>query len=148
MDCSVVFDFRDSGANVFWTPVFALLFVGAGILSVKFRHKFPPRRGGEISAWIFLGFAIVLAAIGFIDAFRDYFSLRAALNRGTYQTVEGVVRNYHSGPHSPDSFDVGNQHFVESDSPLFPGGIQDGMYVVIQYRGGAILRLEVCRPPV
>lgn len=74
---------------------------------------------------------------------------------GDYQTVEGLVTNFHPMPyegHQDECFSVQDQRFCYSDYEITPGfhnatshggPIHEGLPVRIAYQDGTILRLEI-----
>jgi len=82
---------------------------------------------------------------------------RMAYRNGDYQTVEGIVTDFHPMPpegHQDECFSVQDQRFCYSDFDMavgfhnaasHGGPIRDGVPVRIAYREGRILKLEV--PP-
>lgn len=83
-----------------------------------------------------------------------------AYQKGDYQTVEGIVTNFHPMPyegHQDECFSVQDQRFCYSDFGGGPGfhnsasrggPIRPGLQVRIVYREGRILRLDVAKEHV
>jgi hypothetical protein len=130
-------------------PVFA----GAVITWGKRRFKWAQPH------WLFVIFCCLFGAVwvGVVgsstlladsDAFMAY-------QKGEYQTVEGIVRDFHRMPyegHQDECLSVQDQRFCYSDYEIAPGfhnatshggPIRAGLPVRIAYRDGRILKLEI-----
>jgi hypothetical protein len=134
------------------------LLAGAVIIWGKRRFKWPQPH------WLFAIFLCLFGVIWLVGVGRgallqesDAFT---AYQRGDYQTVEGVVADFHPMPyegHQYECFTVQSQRFCYSDYEIAPGfhnaashggPIRAGLPVWIAYRHGRILRLEVPRDQV
>jgi energy-coupling factor transporter transmembrane protein EcfT len=158
MDCSIVFDIRNSGLRTWWFPSAGLFFVAIGVALARFRYRFAKKGLPSSFPWLFLGFSVFWTCLTTVATVGSYVSLRHALSSGNYQFVEGIVHNFKPMPyegHAMESFDVAGEHFEYSDYDITSGfnntsshggPILDGVYVRIRHRSGTILHLEICRP--
>lgn len=108
-------------------------------------------------SWFFLLFGSVWTLIAFAGTGGQYLSLKRAMERGDFKTVEGEVRNFKPMPaagHAEESFEVAGVPFHYSDyvvtggfnnTASHGGPIGEGLPVRIAYTGNTILRLEVRR---
>jgi hypothetical protein len=108
--------------------------------------------------WFFFLFAVAWTVIAGATTGIRYLELKRMMASGTFQAVEGEVRNFKPMPyggHAEESFDVAGASFRYSDFDLTGGGfnntashggpIREGLPVRIAYSGNTILRLEVQR---
>ena len=131
------------------------LVAGAVIIWGKRRFKWPqPHWLFAICCCAFGALWVGVVGGGVLSADSDAFT---AYQKGAYQTVDGVVTDFHPMPwegHQDECFSVQNQRFCYSDYEIAPGfhnatshggPIHAGLPVRIAYRDGRILRLEVPR---
>ncbi len=103
----------------------------------------------------FCFFGILWSATAGISTLSADWKEFAAYQKGDYQTVEGVVYDFHPMPyegHQDECFSVQDQQFCYSDYEIAPGfnnatshggPIRSGLPVRIAYRDGRILRLDI-----
>ena len=160
MEYTVVFDIASAGYRTWALAAFGLPFVLIGALMLKF-YKYLPgwpvkslrfKKGVAICC---LGFCVIWTSVAFFTTYSQYRSLITALERGAYQTAQGVVTDFvpmdNSG-HSYESFTVDGKTFEYSDYVVTAGfnrtqsqggPIRDGLKVRITYVDNVIIRLEV-----
>jgi hypothetical protein len=119
------------------------------------------RATGAVRHWIMRAAVLVVAAIGIVAATYDPASrgqLREVLNKGTYQTVQGVISDYtvadpaHRGPEhfTVQGADASHYTFIlRPDAPGFHetkatgSPLHAGACVRLAVVGGAIGRVEL-----
>jgi hypothetical protein len=128
------------------------LIAGAVIIWGKRRFKWTqPHWLFAIFCCLFGAFWVVVVGSSTLLADSDAF---VAYQRGEYQTVKGVVTDFHPMPyegHQDECFSVQDQRFCYSDYEIAPGfhnaathgPIRAGLPVRIAYRDGRILKLEI-----
>ncbi|GGG67716.1 hypothetical protein [Edaphobacter dinghuensis] len=137
---------------------FIPLIAGAVIIWGKRRFKWAQPH------WLFAVFCLLfgllwVSVVGFSTIHADSAAYNAYRD-GEYQTVEGIVSDFHPMPyegHQDECFSVADQRFCYSDYEIAPGfhnatshggPIRAGLPVRISYRDGRILKLEVPRGDV
>ena len=132
---------------------FIALIAGVVIICGKRRFKWAQPH------WLFAVFCLVfgflwVSVVGFSTINADS-SAYSAYRNGEYQTVEGIVTDFHPMPyegHQDECFSVADQRFCYSDYEIAPGfhnatshggPIRAGLPVRISYRDSRILKLEV-----
>jgi hypothetical protein len=165
----LVYDFADRAPN--FSFMFApLLFVAAGIGVYFYYRKFAGR--GSVSTIdatkrkqrmlfgiIFASFAGLISIFVISSMLNNYFKTKTIYDNKQYQTVEGMVTNFHPMPesgHDSERFDVNGIQFEFSDFDVSDYGynnaashggvIQEGLKVRIAYfnsgRKNVIIKLE------
>ena len=129
------------------------LIIGAVVIWGKRRFKCAQPH------WLFAVFScsfgvLWIGVVGTTTASSDLTAF-TAYQKGDYQTVEGLVSDFHPMPyegHQEECFSVQNQRFCYSDYMITPGfhnatshggPIHEGLPVRIAYQDGNILRLEI-----
>jgi hypothetical protein len=142
---------RDGNGIVPW--ILALLWVAAiagGVTAVK---KSP---AGRLFVSLWLVFWVIAGGVGFGNVFYQYESNFRALRRGTCETTEGFVENFHrQNPMKKgdtEHFALAGREFRYSSANLGGSGLRssagftvplrDGLYVKVWHRHGIICRLD------
>lgn len=152
LDCQRLFDIN--GATYTGWPA---LLIGAAAIVIGVVIAWRVRSYGFVWRWLLLAFAAVWFAIE-VSGFVGFKRLQAAVRRGEYESVEGLITEYHpvaAGRTGNEWFIVGGHRFEFSDASLDPGykktrrrgGIlKTGDYVRVAYRKDAIMLLDRCEP--
>jgi hypothetical protein len=162
MEYIVAFDVIQAGYRQWSFPAHGLIFVGLGVLTVRFRKFLPwwTLRGEKrivppLFGYTILAFSALWTLVAFFGAFGDYSVLGKALRDDRLEFVEGVVTNFIPMPyegHSRESFEVKGRRFDYSDFHITAGfnntkshggPIDEGVHVRIWHKDNKIARLEV-----
>jgi len=139
-----------------WQPHVIVLLIGvigtiAALVAVM-RYRQRKLIVGIVYAFFLLAAVTVYPGSGIRDMYQR---AQDAYRYGQYQTIDGVVTNFHPMPysgHQNESFVINGIQFTYSDYVLVPcfnntashgGPIRDGIRVRIAYSGDCILRLDI-----
>jgi hypothetical protein len=127
----------------------------AGVVIIWGRRRFKWKQPHPLLATFLCLFGTVwVGGVGVSVLSADWRAFQA-YQKGNYQTVEGVVYDFHPMPyegHQDECFSVQDQRFCYSDYEVAPGfhnaashggPIRSGLYVRIAYLDGRILRLDI-----
>jgi hypothetical protein len=147
----LVFDARVAGFHPDPNPLFALIFVAAGLLWVRYGERGRERALGAVFAVSALLIFVVVLGI----EYEDYSRIVRALSDGRYVLIEGTVEDFVSvAAHRPETFRVDARHFEYApfeESAGYRrtqpegGVIRPGLKVRICDVDGAIERLEIAK---
>ena len=154
----LVFDTREAGFHPDPNPLFALIFVAAGLLWVRYGD----RRRERVLGAVFAAVALLIIVVVLGSEYEDYSRIVRALSDGRFVVAEGAVEDFISGAaHRPETFRVGSRHFEYAPfeesagyrrTQREGGVIRAGLRVRISDVDGAIGRLEIEKeiesPPV
>lgn len=165
MTPEVLFDIHQTGYRDAWFSGLGLVFVGIGIVLLlvnlaRGRRGLPALRNnaGEPAPylpWVCMGFGLLWSAGTLLGTLGESRRLKAALDEGRCQVVEGLISGYHAGSgdrgDAEDTFQVGAVRFQLSDATMAPGfqqtqrsgsPLKNGIHVRIWVNQGEIARLE------
>lgn len=165
----IIYDFADRLPR-FGSMLTPLLFVVVGIGFYIYHKKFvecsttsssgiDKRKYGMVSGIIFASLGGLISIVLIPSMLGEYFKTKSVYDNKQYQTIEGVVENYHpmpAGGHDSERFTVGGVKFEFSDfdardygynnAASHGGVIKEGLQVRIGYFNNGdknvILKLE------
>jgi len=138
-----------------WWPAIGIVIFASGIVLIKLAPRWPNLKNAKVVGWVMLVFGPIFTIVVYNSVNSMWADWRSAYERGSYFTVEGVVKDFKPMPyegHQEECFRVNNQQFCYSDYIVQPGfrqsashggPIREGLPVRIYYYEGQILRLDI-----
>jgi hypothetical protein len=134
----LVFDARAAGFHPDPNPLFALIFVAAGLFWIRYGDR---RRERLVGASVAAGASLLFVTVAAYE-YRDYSRIVRALRDGRCVVSEGTVEDFIPGAaHRAESFRVGSRRFEYAPFEESAG------YRRTQPQGGVIrlgLRVRIC----